>query len=526
MTTNDLSALHVALTSIHSSMTDFRPSLGQPPILDSSSEAEPDPDSESTLPGFKQLKESVRIDLEALEKFLRRPDSAQLPTLSVNAPYLVAVWNELLSAPQPVVSLLKSFGAQGAKVDVVADGGRRWIRVNTIKTSRILGEFREIDSYLTDSEDEENDPPTLAATQFDNSVLRMARALLAAAKSHSPTNPPAITLRLTRLEPDDTDDRIAQTISLIRDMGIDLQLGELSLAHPERVEEMPVELIPTAKINLDLSVLIAFVSDLTHSPLPSSVDEARARFLSPAAQVETQARALTNQIMQEMLQEMGRGGMFQELHDRLLVHSLPVELWTTAEARERFLRIVDKIGGPAEKRRAAVLFDASQDEAEERFWQGSRFPRAFITCLPIRVYSEEQAPSVPDRGPFFVAMEKTCLEILALEEANPVKAKNTKSPAQYSNNGFRRNPDHERAKPTRANAKLMVHTVRSMLCGASRGWTTLTANRSSVRALVREMRERAGEQGLGGKDKETAAIWVVDPRSLAESARERVASQV
>ena len=62
----------------------------------------------------------------------------------------------------------------GVKVDVVADGGRRWIRVNTYvtrpytsiyaltsqhrtKNSRLLAEFREIDSYMTESEDEEDE---------------------------------------------------------------------------------------------------------------------------------------------------------------------------------------------------------------------------------------------------------------------------------------------------------------------------------------------------------------------------------
>ena len=77
------------------------------------------------------------------------------------------------------------------------------------------------------------------------------------------------------------------------------------------------------------------------------------------------------------------------------------------------------------------------------------------------------------------------------------------------------------------------------------GWTTLTANRTSVRAIVKEVgaRRRVGEVllGAGAKaetgntkekgdreegelkgedgDKKRAAIWIVDPRSLAEGMR-------
>ncbi|KAJ7057044.1 hypothetical protein C8F01DRAFT_1211146 [Mycena amicta] len=520
---SDLHSLRTGLQSIHHASIDFRPLSAQPPILDSSTDA--NSDSDEALPGLKHLKDSVRIDLDVLERFLENPDYESLPPLSTNAAYLIAVWNEVIRAPPPLAAVLKSYpqdnsaNTQSAsnlvKVDVVADGGCRWIRVNT-----------ELDSYLADSDSEDEETSLPAQAQLDNSVIRMARALLAAANvncvdTSDGLKPPAITLRLTRLDPDkpgENDLRIAQTISVVRDMGISVELGDRS---QEKMSPLPaakpIEVFPSLNINLDLSVLIAFVSDLTHSPLPASVDEAHARFLVPRTEHETgstvQARALTNQIMQEMLQEMGKGGMFQELHDRLLPLRGPVQLWTTSEARERFLRIVSKIGGPSEKRRAAVLFaseDISQADAEDRFWEGSRFPRRFIPCLPILVYPESEISPASTRPPFFFAMEKTCLEILAQESATPPSKKEDSGGIQQQ----------------RANGRLTVHTVRSMLCGARRGWTTLTANRSSVRALVREVRAaRPGFPGMPDEGKEVAAIWVVDPRSLAESARERVALQ-
>jgi hypothetical protein len=101
----------------------------------------------------------------------------------------------------------------------------------------------------------------------------------------------------------------------------------------------------------------------------------------------------------------------------------------------------------------------------------------------------------------------------------------------YSNNGYRRNPDSERATVVRVNARLTAHTAQSMLWGAQHGWTTLTANKASVKALLREIRA-ARVAGRLGEDipseaedpLEVVAIWILDPRSLAEGVRERASS--
>lgn len=70
-----------------------------------------------------------------------------MPSLSTNAPYLVSVWNEMVLAPPPVTAIWSTYLESGkprpvprrrgtpkmigVKVDVVADEGKRWIRVNT-----------------------------------------------------------------------------------------------------------------------------------------------------------------------------------------------------------------------------------------------------------------------------------------------------------------------------------------------------------------------------------------------------------
>jgi hypothetical protein len=126
------------------------------------------------------------------------------------------------------------------------------------------------------------------------------------------------------------------------------------------------------RINLDLSLLVALVSDLTHSQLPTTIEEAEARFTpgvayhawkasrilagkakapdyanASAKGTVAQTRALALQAMQEV-----RHGIIEEIRARLdrAGHMEDVEFWTSAEARTRCLRIVGKIGGPTEKR--------------------------------------------------------------------------------------------------------------------------------------------------------------------------------
>ncbi|KAI0943763.1 hypothetical protein AcW1_002848 [Taiwanofungus camphoratus] len=646
----ELQKLRLQLREIHDAMANFGPVTVKPPILDSSFDLNGAPEiherclQQESVPGLRALRDTVGRDLGVLEKFLADERCALLPPLSTNAPYLIAVWDEVLLAPPPIVSVCQTFhetsepamlpkrGSRrpsGVKVDVVADSGRRWIRVNTIKNSRMLAELREIDSYLTDSEDDTDERsddwrPSLAQNEFDNSILRMGRALLAAAKRNpipGTSEPPVVTLRLTRLDPSPTnvkehDSRIAQTIKALQDMSIDVQLGErdsasLPIACPSRSTRLHC-LEPTVHINLDLSILIALVSDITHAPLPLSIEEAELRFVPPpqyrewkkkrieaakgeevAAGLESldfeegagkHSRALSNQALQEM-----RKGLLQEIRDRLtaLARLSPergfesdntsrftnVEFWTTPEARDRCLRIVlSKIGGPNEKRRAQALFfesvtaPMSLENAEEAYWRDSRYPHGFLPLLRIRIFpsSEPDADCEPPShsqgtgggrddkplSPFFRQLAYTCRAILARgaisESSEPIprSLEGSESAAGQVAEGQGvckqvQEGDSDnipRASVTRASPRLTVHTVQSMLWGAVRGWTTLTANKTSVKAILREMkatgatnayeRSTAGSFQIGKAREleddewtEKAALWVVDPRSLAESMR-------
>ncbi|KAI0299448.1 hypothetical protein B0F90DRAFT_1631326 [Multifurca ochricompacta] len=574
---------------VYQSITSYQPAINTPPILDSSVDGHISHDSEH-LSGLRPLSEAVKRDIDFIKQFLAGPDATFLPPPSTNAPYLIAVWKEVLSSPPPIIAIGKTFSvypqntsrAQGwksmlaqpessragkrrstsVKVDVVADNGHSWIRVNT-HNSRLLAEFREIDSYLTDSECEDgtDNGPSLARTEFDNSLLRMGRGLLAAAYDNPVLGtPPKVILRLTRIDPVATDGgendlRIALTIELLREMGLSVELGERG-AIMQRLNWVPavpspLALMPTHQINLDLSILIALVSDITHASLPKTMDAAYERFIPSASYVNwkrssfhsksdrsgdstnaitrvtndavdsTQhSRALAEQLHQEMQKGLLQGFTSDKV--------LSVQFWTTLEARDRCLRIVDKIGGSAEKRRAHALFPTSPGddstspvEQEAQYWKGSRYPLGFLPLLPIRVFpiSESASPVLSQVG-FFSALEVTCRTLLAAGGAPHPRAIPPTPESKMTGED-----EIQRASVMRTNARLTAHTVQSMLCGAVRGWTTLTANRTSVRTMLREVKTRGSgveARGRGTGAGNYAAVWIVDPRSLAEVMRSDV----
>ncbi|KZT24645.1 hypothetical protein NEOLEDRAFT_1093876 [Neolentinus lepideus HHB14362 ss-1] len=544
------------------------------------------------MPGLSKFKESVKRDIEAIEKVRLTEPSRRPLRISTNAPYLLAVWKECISARQPIASITqhlsyhhsasqeRTFSASalllktkenttehGVKIDVIADGGRHWIRVNTITATRLAYEFQELDAYISDSSsasseylDEAGQTDINPKPNSQISLIRMAKLLIAASRANplpllkgEAQQIPKVTMRLTRLEDytarvtleaaeDDKGlaDRISQVIEDVRQMGIELEFGERELSfavvslNSALSNAGPKARCPTIFVNLDLSVLIALVSDLTHCALPATAEEAISRFQArgraqpfhmsseqhsillghdsekgPQGHVP-QSRALAQQLQQEM-----KEGFLDILRRRLSydgkVDEVPVEFWTTSEARDRFFDIVFTIGGENEKRRAEALFsNCSRRSADERladtsttveerrrlYWLGSRYSTHCLPPITIRVVDAagtsgdvRTVSQSSTNSAVSIAIAKTCRELLSHQDGSKAKAK----------------------------AKITPHTLRSLLFGAARGWTTLTANRASIKALVSEVRARYGPSlQLYGEDTMDAAVWIVNPRSLAE----------
>ncbi|EJD02039.1 uncharacterized protein FOMMEDRAFT_87108 [Fomitiporia mediterranea MF3/22] len=583
--------------------------------------------SDSGTPGLRVLRDNVRNDIEQIDRFLARHKSrssrdANVSTFSTNAPYLIAVWNELVRASPTVAAVDKMFAVPLEK---------ELPKPN----SRLLAEFREFDSYLTGSESEDSDCicSNSCATKpephkLDNSLLQMGRALLSASRMLlSPDSneiaPTKITLRLTRLlidvdsletlenfglriigprhlsitsDSSVTDPRIAKTIQELLEMGLDVALGEHEFLIPPELSTTSVKiesrLVPSRQINLDLSVLIALISDITHAPLSTSTEEAYMRYIpTPAERARTDgqrsadnsdsdgegesihSRALANQVLREL-----NLGLLDEIAGRLepAEHNCTkscIEFWTSKEVRDRCLHIVEKIGGPAEKRRASALFFnphankeltlgipyVSAEEAANAYWHNSRHSRDTLPSLvPLHIFEDVDEDIQPNQirigetplDPFWINLECACNRLLSSGSTlhpravclSSVTPASSRAPDAIPNgreeirqaDATTDSNEIERAAVTRTNARLTTHTVSTLHRGVVRQWTTLTANRASVKEMVREStkeiraastsalqceRRDGGEEDLGKMETEVAAIWVVEPRSLAETMR-------
>lgn len=458
---------------------------------------------------------------------------------------------------------------------------------------------------------------------LDNSVLRMGQLLLEAAKasvSDETQRIPRITLRLTRLIPDstslselvqmglkildsdlpakarpETDQRIGLTLRELLKIGLDVELGELPLQKMSNIyletDPAPKHLFPTQKINVDLSVLLALLSDIAHSPLPVSTEDAHVRYIPTLEErersrlrrekqrhllsvvkagkeggksnksaskndgaVEKDERTgldfSVGQLERQVVQEMGTG-FIEEIRRRLHASERPLlssaEFWTTKDARDRCLRIVEKIGGPKERQRANALFwgsgprlllgpeYVSLDEAQEVYWNTSRYSKNYLPLIPVRVWDDQalepqELPSDSKRALFWTGLERSCRRLLSQGSVDHPRAlpdyacqaahDSSSQPEEQVDKQDYESTDGEiqRAPVMKANPRLTVHTVDTLLCGAVRGWTTLTSNRSSVREILKEsIRETVASST--GKATDDAAIWLVDPRSLAEGMR-------
>ncbi|WWC91659.1 uncharacterized protein L201_006605 [Kwoniella dendrophila CBS 6074] len=200
-------------------------------------------------------------------------------------------------------------------VDVISNGGREWIRIYSKKISHLLAEFREADSYINSDYDSDStassstsrQPKTKSPIELDNTLIQTAKDLLRAASlvDRIPGGPiPKVTIYLTRIPsspsgfnlnqenedeneddsgPDWPDDRIPLTFEKIREMGVELKFGDLSEIPLSKVKgpEIPLDSIPSLKLNLDITTLMGLCSDVLHYPLPLTKEEAAKRSLRP-----------------------------------------------------------------------------------------------------------------------------------------------------------------------------------------------------------------------------------------------------
>lgn len=227
-------------------------------------------------------------------------------------------------------------------VDIVAQDGLEWVKVSTLTEKRILFDIAKagwiVDSSSDEEYDSEVDSSSSSSVQAEG-LLKQAEMLVAASRAARVRyRHPKIRMVLPKI-PRNCVGEVEAILSQIKGMGIQVQRSEdLQPAPPladvlNRVSVNPFADF-TDPVNIDCTILLALVSDLSHCPVETE---------------EWHHRAVKRQI------EMERD-------DQLLPKSLwpacgPRKLLCTQEAAQRMHEIVDLIGTDSEKRRRDFILD-------------------------------------------------------------------------------------------------------------------------------------------------------------------------
>ncbi|PWW79611.1 hypothetical protein C7212DRAFT_350454 [Tuber magnatum] len=320
---------------------------------------------------------SLRSETRTLEALATTPPTPEAThsLRSSNLSYLEAVW-KCARAQVGVRGICQSFGfvdkegeggdrgdggssndRKGKKgsvgVDVVAENGLVWIKVSTITAERVVHSLAK--GGWEDAEGEIG-------------LVKCVRGLVKASRCFRVQYlHPSVLVWLPNLlldgegEGEQEEERVAVEgfVKAIVAEGARVQLGAGAIlgrgedpaataieeSTEKALRDMVRPLITTSTtINLDVTILLALVSDITHGPV--SIQE---RF-HPAI------------IRQLALESSGRR-MGEEIYPLLHARTL----LTTATAKKRFVEIVDIVGSPSEKERARMVLEGQAEEGE---WEG------------------------------------------------------------------------------------------------------------------------------------------------------------
>ncbi|KIS00448.1 hypothetical protein L804_01861 [Cryptococcus deuterogattii 2001/935-1] len=539
--------VHVARNQVNTllqSIKDFISNTSQSaayhaPIIDWQ---HPEPYQQSTITGLKKFLGAVETERNHLEALA----SSDVPPkeLATNLPHLTAVWEEVKRADWPlgcISQVLECSDGSQVKVDVVARGGEEWIKVNTMKESRLMAEFREQDSYCnSDYSDYDSDAPAETPNGqpvypgLTNSAIEQVTSMIQSARSyprlpHLP--PPKVKYILNRLEekPEGgyADPRVNGTFEIIRSLGAQLVLASDIRPLPKQLT--PPLPRPTSNVLLDLSVVVALCCDSTHFPLPNSQQELEARFrplqLASDGKLSLAPHVPVTKDLRDQLQWEMQHPLIQEMQERLSLVNGKLEFWVTEEVKSRLPKIVEVIGGENEKRRAQAMFTGFED-----FWAGSRWKgsEGVLGNMRVRVISKPDWDLIDlhqiQHSPFRRGFASVCQMMLAIVERQTSASVLPPPPPPPKANKTTSNRSARRPQPgiTVASRLPSAHTLRTFLAGIKGSMTVLTNNRGAVGKVIREMGVNEG-LAYGVEDvKGEAVVWVVNPSSLSEWRRKEV----
>jgi hypothetical protein len=242
-------------------------------------------------------------------------------------------------------------GKTAALVDIVADEGREWVRVSTVSEKRIIFDLAKL-GWVNDSESDD-DMPDARPSDWENEddedqvdVVRNARELARAARANPVRGrPPKVRFVLTRIVAGRMKE-VDAIITKIRATGAIVQCSEdIPPAQPLQavLNNLLVDRTRALSetLNLDCTILLALVSDISHKPCPI-------------------LDWYPGEVQAQIKEEAGENLLPTHLYPAIGSHSMVC----TQEAADQMNLIVDTLATDEEKRRALLLL--AQGDCEGR----------------------------------------------------------------------------------------------------------------------------------------------------------------
>ncbi|KAL8770917.1 MAG: hypothetical protein Q9209_003568 [Squamulea sp. 1 TL-2023] len=371
----------------------------------------------------KTFRNSIAAELKSLKK-LRSADPEADRTVhtlrSSNLPFYTAVWDAAKTSTglhaftkrfywdkPPTRNSKKSRTPKQrcALVDIVAQDGQQWIKVSTVTETRLLFELAKAgwegagSDSNTDDEDgllvnglahtSMDDDASTDAPELDRDgrdvdrveIVRQAQDLRKASLGHKVHyKHPSVTFVLPKISQNPPAE-VIRILDIIRSTGAMIHLGpsssssDLGSTFQHLLSNPFANFTPT--LNIDCTILLALVSDLSHyatTPEPWF------------------HKAISRQIETETREQLLPSILWPAMADK--------ELICTAEAAKRMREIVDTIGTETERQRTDLLLHPStinlqippksHHELQASFAALSNYTIPSSFCLPIIILPSNQ----------------------------------------------------------------------------------------------------------------------------------------
>lgn len=266
-----------------------------------------------------------------------------------------------------------------ALVDIVSCDGLEWTKVSTISEKRLLFDLAKLgwqnDGFSDDDEDDADHQNTSIDSDDEVPLVKSAKDLAkAAAANRNMGKHPRIVFILPRIESGSITE-IDNLLNKIRATGAVIQCADDLEPAPPLESVLPKLLVDRSRnlsetLNIDCTILLAIISDISHSEVP--MQDWFPRAVRAQIKAETEDRLLSTQLYPTM-----------DSHPMVC----------TTEAAVQMKEIVATIGTDTEKARAQILLgedgEKSRNELLKEWRQLSEYQVPEGWQLPIKVVKRE-----------------------------------------------------------------------------------------------------------------------------------------